>query len=226
MKKEDIKREKYLYDPFDKNKINTLRNYDEFWNIEDDKVISYIILAYDINSDIIREFPIRAQQKFEAALLAGFKLNYSNQFDTNVENMIIGDNYDVDKAIVKFVSLFGKPEWTALQAYYIQLDNELLLIRKGQAEKKNTDNVDLLYKRINEISKILFGGEETVTARKALYDFIVKPERIMPRPENISKMQEDAVSPLEFQKAIECEPYEENYNPTTQKEYLRYKGHK
>jgi hypothetical protein len=222
MNKDNINRERYLFDPFDDAKLNKLRQYDEFKAIpakfKGGSILCYLVLAYDLNSDLRKEYPSRPQQKYQAAILAGFNLT-DKKFDSGVEELILGNNYDFDKALVKYLSLFGRVELMALEAYYLQLNQEMKLIITGEAEKKNTDNVEVLYKRINDLTKILFFGEETITARKALYDFIAQPNSIRPSPENIAEMLEKGVNPLEG-----TTPYGMNYEPTKQSNYLKFKN--
>jgi hypothetical protein len=227
MKKEDINVKNFLFNPFDKKEFNKLRQYEEFVNIPEEykggSIITYIILTYDLNSDIRKEYPLRAQQRFEAARLAGFKITL-NEFDRDVEEILIGANYDIDKACIKYVSLFGRSDWSILTGYYWQLDWELYYIRKGQGEKKNSDNLTVLQNNIEKCEKRLFSEEETETMRKALYDFIVKPQNVRPNPENMADMIENIKDPMTFQKELGVFPYGENCNPTVDKNYLHFKG--
>jgi len=196
MTKNEINVESLLYNPFEKNPLNKLRHYDEFANIKDDKILAYIILAYDLKSDIRKEYPSRNQQKVEAAKLAGFKFTL-NQFDKSVEEILIGDHYDVDKAIVKYLSFFGKPELMALEFLYNKMNDLLYQQRKGDDEKDSHKTIIFLKDNINELTEIIFGGVETITARSALYEFIQKNSTISVRPENIGEKLADGEVPLD-----------------------------
>ena len=227
MHKEDIKRDKYLIDPFDNNKLSTLKQYPEFDNIpmtrDGGNLYTYLSLAYDLNSDVIKEFPIREQQRYEAAILSGFKIT-NGQFKKSVEEIFICEDYDFNKAIVKFVSLFGSPEWTLWNIHSKNLENELYNALDGKTGKSSTENAQKIGQELQVIQKKLFFNDDTQSLRKALYDFIIKPANIMPRPENMASMIEEIPDPVEFQKEMHIHPYTEDYNATAQKDYLKFKG--
>jgi len=229
MKKEDIKRERYLVDPFDIKKLESLKQYEEIAKVpmvvKGENLYTYLLLAYDINSDIIKEHPIRGQQKYEAARLAGFKIQ-NNQFDKNIEEYFVNEVYDFNKAIAKFVSLFGSPEWILWNIHSKNLENEFYNALKGDTKKQSTENAIKIGEEIKNIQKSLFYEDDTKSLRKALYDFIAKPDNLMPTVENMVDMLEQFQSPLELQKEVLGEVMGEGYNPTTQKDYLHFKGDK
>jgi predicted oxidoreductase (fatty acid repression mutant protein) len=228
MKKEDIKRDRYMFDPFDNKKLELLSQYEEFKNIpmmkKGGNLYTYLSLAYDINSDVIKEFPIRAQQRFEAAKLAGFKI-VNNEFDKNIEEVFLGTNYDFNRAVSKFVSLFGSPEWMIWNIHNKNLENELYNAMKGDTKKQSTENAIKIGEELQNIQKKLFFGDDTQSLRKAFYDFNEKAQNIMPKPENMAEMIEKYPDPMDFQEALGSKPYGD-YNPTTQKDYLHFKGSK
>jgi len=212
MTKNEINVSSLLYNPFDKESLKKLKEYDEFKTIPDDKIISYIILAYDLKSDVRKEYPSRNQQKVEAAKFAGFKFT-SNQFDKTVEEILIGEDYDVNMAIVKYLSFFGKPELMTLEFLY---NKQFLLLynqNKGLDDEKDSHKTMMLLKdNINTLTEVIFGGSETITARTALYDYIQKNSTISVRPENIADKLSNDEPPLG-----DSNPYGEGYMPDKMK---------
>lgn len=219
-----------MFDPFDNKKLETLKQYPEFKDIpmihkSGGNLYTYISLSYDINSDLIKEFPIRAQQRYEAAKMSGFKIA-ANGFDKTVEECFLCTDYDFDKAVIKFVSLFGSHEWTAYQIYQLQLENIHYGIRKGDASKQISENTEKVLKALEDIRNKLFFTDNTRELRKAFYDFMAKSVSVMPTPENIVDMMEQYPDTLEFQKEVLGEYMGEGYNPTKDPKYLKFKSHK
>lgn len=212
MKKQDIDVSKYLYKPFANH--DDLRQYEEFKNIKDDRIIDYVILAYDIKSDIRKEFAHRSKQKVEAAILSGFNFT-SGSFDKDVEEILIGENYDINLAIVRYISLFGKPEYMALDFQLEKMKSLLYKQRKGEDDKGDHKVSMEVQENITKLTEDLFGGKEILMARTALYDFIDREKGMMFKPENIARSLENKEDPFEGKT-----PYGDGFKV----EKLRFKG--
>jgi len=109
----------------------------------------------------------------------------------------------------------------ALEFYYVKMNDILYKQLKGDDDKNKdvSKTMSFLVDEINSKTEIVFGGTEVLTARAALYDFVKKQERLMPRPEVMKDV-------IETGEPMPGNPYGENYEPTKQKNYLKFKGDK
>jgi hypothetical protein len=195
MQKENINVKNYLYNPFDKASFSKLKEYEEFTDLSND-VISYIILSYDKNSDIRKEYASRAQQKVEAAKLSGFKFTLG-QFKDDVEEILIGENPNTNLAIIRYLYLFGMPELMALDYYTEKMKQILNQQRKGEDEKNSHQVIQFCLEQINILTETIFHGKESINLRKALYQFVEQNKLFKPRPEEIADKLEKNEDPFE-----------------------------
>lgn len=105
-----------------------------------DKVIKYIVLAYDKESPIGKKFtadPIK--KKLWAARYAGFDPDEHGLFNEVVDQMLKCANKEVNTMIVEFVRLMGDPRWTTLiagnEALYQKME-AMISLGKGKDEKE------------------------------------------------------------------------------------------
>jgi hypothetical protein len=221
MKREDINVNVLMYDPWGENTVSKLESYDEFkedFGIEKSKVISYIILAYDLNTQLRKEVPYFNQRKIISAELSGFVKNKDGKFKDEYEKVLIGNNDKVNLAISKYIRLFASPKYLSLVYYWSILSAEFENVTKVNDSKdfKNTiANIEKLETKINECIEFLFGGNEVTDIRQALYESVEK-ENLKLRPENIAMAGDN-----ELDEIIGDSPYGD-YKPSP----LKYKGHK
>jgi hypothetical protein len=210
---------KYYYDPFDENLTNKLSKYDEFnedFGVDKSKTLKYIILMYDMQSDLRLEVRDFWERKRVAAMIAGFKFKPRlKEFDEQVEKMLLGDNAAVNNAITKYVMLFGSQQYAALVVYHTMLVFEVQKTLRGSYTKDTVKNVDHIRKEIDKITDELYGGKETINAKKALYSRIEKDRRAE-KPEDIIKRINEGDSLSEFS------PYGEDYEV----DKMKFKGDK
>jgi hypothetical protein len=169
----------FKYKPFELKSYNELIQFDEFKKINRsyvNKFIDYVILALDYNTPLRKEYPFIEKQKtynlqkikYEAAKLAGFELN-DGKFDKEIEDILLGKNKDANAAVTKFLLLFGRVDYIGLVAYEAIL---LELVRTSFTDigKKDTEQrISYCMDKINEHTIKLYGGEETIEAKEALY---------------------------------------------------------
>lgn len=137
-----------------------------------DKVIKYVVLAYDKESPIGRQFagdPIK--KKLWAARYAGFAPDSKGLFEDEVDQMLKCGNKLINTMIVDFVRLFGDPRWTTLvagnEALYQKMD-AMISLGKGENEKETAaieKTKGELFNQIQSMSVIL-----TKTATEILGD--------------------------------------------------------
>lgn len=192
MKREDINTSLLMYNPWDEKTISKLETYDEFnesfGKVNKGKVIVYIILVYDINSQLRREIPYFNQRKIVAGELAEFPKNSSGKFLEIYEDVMIGLNKKVNNAISKYIILFADPKYINLVYYWSILTSEYENITgyKESRDYKNTiANIEKLEIKIKECTDYLFGGNEIKDIRRALYEQVER-ENLRLRPEDIA----------------------------------------
>lgn len=180
-----------LFNPNDENLVDKLSVYTEFNQKESDygvdklKLFRYIVVMYDMNSPLRLEYPDAWERKKVAALHVGFKVDKKGMFDKNVEAVLIGENNYVNLAMTKYVMLHGIPEYSALVAYQTGLGFEVIKTLRGTINPTITKNIEFLRIKIKELTEILYGGGETLNARRALYAGIEKDR--FPLPDDVIK---------------------------------------
>ena len=196
-----------LYDPFAKDTVERLEQLPEFnFTFKDKaKIIAYLILVYDYNNrDWQKQFTRHIELKREAALLAGFKIGANKHFSEEVEDFIVGNNAEFNKAVIRYLYLCGIPELPALVAHR-ELQSAEMEAAFGTTDPKDRkiirENIDKGTERIAEYEEKVFGGKEVENLRKELYKNI-EAEKIRLRPEHIaediSKQKLDLPDPYEF----------------------------
>lgn len=217
MKKSDLDTKTLMFDPFDEKTISKLESYEEFnvkFGVDKEKIVAYIILAYDLNTQLRREVPYFNQRKIIAAELAGFEKKPDGKFTDTYEKVLLGGNTDVNNAISKYIRLFAEPKYLSLVYYWSILSAEFENITGSKESKdyKNTiGNIEKLEAKIKECTDYLFGGGEVKDIKRALYESVEK-ENLRLRPEDIA-MAEDIDE-------IIGHPYGKDYKP----EKLKYVG--
>jgi hypothetical protein len=218
MKKENIDISVLMFDPWDKNTVSRLEEYDEFkqqFGVEKQKAIAYIILVYDLKTQLRKEYPFFNQRKVVAAELAGFPKKKDGKFTTEYENILIGKNERINKAISKYIRLFYNPKYLYLVYYWsiLSLEHENINNKKESSDFKNTiANIEKLESKIESLEEYLYGGKDERDVVQALYEEVEK-ENLRLKPENIALEDPDEL--------IGEGPYGD-YKP----EELKYKGHK
>src|SRR5574343_138624 len=118
-----------MFDPYSSETVTSLEQFEEFKfsHPYKNKLVSYIILMHDTQSDLKRLFPDDYyRRKREAAILAGFEIGANGEFSKDVEDIILGNNNDVNDAILKYARLSGIPDAQAYIFYQELLSGQIL----------------------------------------------------------------------------------------------------
>jgi len=190
MKKSDIEIKYLMFDPWDEKTVSKLESYDEFkpdFGVPKQEFITYMILCYDLNTQLRKEVPYFNQRKIIAAELAGFKQNKDSTFKEDYENILIGENDLANEAISKYIRLFASPTYISLVYYWSILTSEFsnITASKSKDYKATIENISKLEVKINECTKILYGGDEVTNIRRTLYESVER-ENLKIRPEDIA----------------------------------------
>lgn len=178
MKKENIDGSVFLYDPTnDKDIERLIESHPDFQADLGDlksykkRLLKFIILQYDMNTPLRLEYKNYFKRKGNAALLAGFKRNKSTgKFNENVVNALLGKNDVFNSMIVRYVMQFYNEDYLNLIIYYELLGK---IGREGLGDVKlsntNIQAINNIKDTISELTKELFGGDETRELKGELY---------------------------------------------------------
>ena len=183
----DLNTSKFLYDPQDPSEIKRLKSeIPEFGAIptnggkkikpalDHGAVINYVLLMYDKESQLRREYPKIRQRKIAAAQYAGFKIIQTQRaFRKDVEDILIGQSPEVNQMIVKYVMSYNDPDQMALEMYTEMFQRNAALMLQSIADaaeyKRMHDITERLKNSIDELTKKALGGQDEASIRKELY---------------------------------------------------------
>lgn len=218
MEIKEINVSKLLFNPADKDFISKLKVYEEFngdyHGLDEKKVLTYIVLLYDFNSDLKTIITRLWPRKYEAAIIAGFKLvkqKNKNVFQKEVEEMIMGKYESINAMITRYLFLFDNPSYIAQMANMEILEKLSMCAHEPQGKPSDyntiAETIEKLRTRISELDKQIFGGEdELFNVRKLLYAKIEK-DRLLLTPEDIADKK------INKEEVVDINPYGEGYNP-------------
>lgn len=178
------------FDPKDKGFVKKISKFPEFTLLgleaDRDKYLIYIAMMYDKNSELAKNTELTYWQKKKlAAEIAGFKM-VDNRFDKEVEEILLSNNEEFLKAMVRYLRFQHMPKFTQLKQYEMlndQLAMNAMLNRDTSAMKKATE----LTKSIAELTDEIFGGEETFKAIEKLYEDLDEIDIDIIKPEGVAK---------------------------------------
>lgn len=161
--------------------------------LEPRETFRYVVLMYDPGSDLWRNESNYIKRKYVAAKLAGFAPNIkTGKFTQKVTNAILGQDEEVNKIIVSYISSFGFPELVELHGMLLVQENLLRDMINGDIDNQMDRTMSRVSDRIRELTRILFhSGEkdELIKMRKELYENVKKEE--MPTPEYVANLLAD-----------------------------------
>lgn len=195
---DDVNEKLYLYNPKSKDSIQALiESYPEFsedlGKLEKDKekIAKFIILFYDMNSDLRGLVPDFWNRKRICAELVGFKLNDNKVFPKEVKDFLIGENEEINGMIIRYLLLFNNPDYVELEVatdmYNKQARQALKqkLSASATSVKNINQNLTDLNKKIKIATEAVFGGKESSKLEEKLYEYMQK-DRLKLRPEDIA----------------------------------------
>lgn len=191
----DFNFEGYLVDPTlpDKELLKRFEHLPEF----QEKIggarmmphlVRYIILMYDMNSEMKEYWPELGVRKRECALMAGFELTEDQMFDPFVEDILLGRNPYVNDMIVRFVRMFDNPYYLVYVTTFNMLYNEIsrsFMDMESKDVKVMNDNLTKLNQQANEYAELMLKGDNLVSLKKGLYKNMEK-ENLGLRPEEVA----------------------------------------
>ena len=206
---------KFLYDPLDENLIVKLSKFNEFkakiTKASKRHVIQYIILMYDKNNDDVRaEYPFYPQRKLEVAKAVG--LIEGKKADVAIENILVGKNEDVNRMIVRYLTLFNDPDLLMLASMYTISVHLHVQSYSPDFAPTTITNLEKVNNSIKELTESVFGGKDETELRQELYKSI-EEKSLGIRPEEMAEAIQQGEKPLK-----DYSPYQGEYMP----EKLKY----
>lgn len=175
------------------------------------RIFSWIALMYDMYSPIRREVKDLYKRKVYAGTLVGINTHkVSGKYREWVEKMLTGQDPDINKLIVKYVSHFASQEYMQMIAHAEIQSRMLEKIISGKARKDDQMMFDTSTKTLKDLTNTIYGSgarTEVYEARKALYKQVasdlkeMRMERIAAKMAKGEGMDEDN------------NPHEEGYQP-------------
>ena len=238
MKLNDLDTSKLRYNPKSKNFIKQLCDDIPEFNAYSghhskkpprDKLFGYIAVLYDINSSMGYEVLDYYDKKSEVAEMFDFPKQDNGDWEKYVEEMLLGQNKEVNELIAVFIAQFGSPEYIQKIAYTEMLRRETVNALSQKAGKDTLQNIDKLTANLKGVDRVLYQSgkkDELTEARNALYAKAVK-DRVKIRPEDIVEiLEKEGDLPPEFDQYPSLKEKKPNlrfYNETKQEREERKK---
>lgn len=209
---QDYNFEDYLIDPTlpDDELIARFDQYDEFKTplgkeLPLYKVIRYIILMYDMYTEMGQIFPDIFLRKREVAQLAGFEMKKKagiKKFHPDVSQFLVNKNQFTTQMILRYVRMFNNPDYITYVSYWTMLTDQVLAsMDPGDAQDvgRIRKNIQDLNRDISVLTTSIFKGDSSRELIKSLYASM-EEEQLRLRPEDIANdIKDDKVDVAEGQ---------------------------
>lgn len=202
---------RFLYDPLDENLLSKLTRFNEFkvnlTGISKKQVVQYIILMYDLQNEEVRaEYPFYPQRKLEVAKAVGL-ISEGKKATIKVENVLIGKNEDVNRMIVRYLTLFNNPDLLMLASMYAISVHLHVQSYSPDFGKSTITDLEKVNNSIKELTESVFGGKDETELRQELYRSI-EEQSLGIRPEEVAEALQKGEKPLG-----DYTPYNKEYLP-------------
>lgn len=161
--------------------------------IDNEKVMQFIMLTYDKNSPYRKKFPDVLKRKIEVAHDCQFKITDGGVFESATEDFLKGKNRIVNRKIVEYVRLHRNFKYSFLvsmeNAYY----NLMLEILGG--DTKNVMKAKELRDELEESVMEIFNDDTNSFIKDELLRYM-ETERLELRPEDIALKLQKGETPV------------------------------
>jgi len=183
-----------LYKPFEEKTYQTLQDkYEEFrlptGHLLKTKVIDWIIICYDLRTELRQQYPDWRERKIQCARLAGWEASKNGVFQDVVMEMLNGENEAVNDMVTRYCLLFNSPYYTA----YVSMWEMLVKETRSALSSNDSKTIETMRKNIAEMTKQIefyadkiFGGESTIGLQNSLFKTINR-EKLRLRPEDMAQ---------------------------------------
>jgi hypothetical protein len=175
------------------------------------KVLKYITLMYDPNSEIKNNVAHLPSRKRICAMIVGFEI-VNKRFIPVVEDMLLGKYSRINRAIVAYCFLSNNI-YVVAHAAYEDMFSRAVAESYQSFDKETIKNLQDLQDKVIKNEEMILGGKEVAGIKDALYAFTSNIDNII-IPERIVKKLEEGGD------LADMNPFPNNYIPNA----LKYAG--
>lgn len=172
-----------------REKFPEVFSFSEYWadtqDIDAKKVLRYIPLVYDKNSQLHKHYTDLYKLKIKAAELAGFIRQEDGRFLSNVEAVMTCANEVVNKMIIRYVTQHKNALYVRFVMYNELYFTEMEAMLAGRRNGKVSD-FDSLGDKLDSIRQQLFANDKSPQLSQDLQKFYFE-EKLLLKPEDIAK---------------------------------------
>lgn len=154
-------------------------------NLDFQKVIRYIILAYDKGSPCIRDFPEISMRKNRALLEAGFRKGEG--WRREIKQMAACENKMINSMIIRYIRLHRNQKWASMlvlqEAYYKLMKK--IIDGGDDVSTKILNSYDKIESKLEKLQEELLTGDSNNTLKHDL-DLNLDYENMGITPEEIA----------------------------------------
>lgn len=153
------------------------------YNLDNEKVMRYIMCMYDKNTPYRHKYPDVLKRKIEIAHDVGFPINDSGIFNDPVEDFLKGKNKVINRKIVEFVRIHRNFKYSFLVGIENSYYNVMLEVMDG-ATKRISDLREIQEELENTMVELM-NDDNNPHIRDAVLRYM-EEERLALRPEDIA----------------------------------------
>ncbi len=202
--------ESFFKNPKSPNFVEQLESASEFFKAElpkgvnRKKVLTFISIMYDPASELRKNVSNLAQRKTLAALASGFSLDSGNKFPKEIEDVLVGVDANVARMIAEYCYLSHGLDFIVYTSYNRIFTEVIAMSFKQDKAKDSIALIGKLKSEIEEVERKIFGGDEVLLMRKALY--------LSSKKMSIGLQMEDIIDRIEKGENLDdLNPYPNNY---------------
>lgn len=142
-----------------------------------EKIVRYILVLYDFNTDLLHEYPVLRERKEAAALEAGYVKNSKDAWPDEIENIMAIRDHASYEAIMCFLKIQNHAVWTHIIATEQELEEfqgyRIMSIEMGKKKKGDdgdeTAKIDI-YDAAKKKDILLDSCDIRISRLKSLYE--------------------------------------------------------
>lgn len=189
---------KFIFDPkdkdFERKMIERSDIFDLKWRRKE--WLTYIALCFDLNSELRRNIREDNQRKIKSAIAAGFSMD-NNKFDKRVEDTLIGLDEDFNRAVIEYIYYNFSNDYKLLYVLKESYDYAIREQGKGLSiiSDKERKNLTETKNQIEQLEKVLFGGNETINLKRNLYEGLENSGLRIRREDEMKEWEKNGLDP-------------------------------
>lgn len=208
LKLENIDTSLFVIDPKKADFVERMQKIEQFnfrvEKLSTKKILTFIVLCYDLKSELLHMYKSYHHRKREAAIIAGWELDANGRLPKLVEYILLGNHASFNKAVVHYCFMSKNP-------YFIRLATLEFNYSKKAAESYEKYDKALhellanMEKDIVLLREKIFGGDEVEKMRQALYDELEETKNLLTLEDRVERIEKGTLEK-------EFNPYEKDYS--------------